>query len=1014
MNANLEHLPLISICFSGNSAKIQDIWDIDTVVKNIQNTANPQLHEKIWYLAAQDTGIKANKKALDQAKSQLQGIIWQGHFSYRNNDPASFLSPSQALWLDIDNKNPDMPWHTTEVKQRIWESELNPCIISLHTSASRKGLHLVCRYSWQTVEEFYSAHAQLAWQLEYITGIAADPASTVFSQQAYLSFDPDLFYRPFSESYDFIPADNTPEFKPFTGKKRRQKRKSVKSTSKEKTAENKDNTPREYPPAKITYTDLEDLWQKLFSYCRQNSIPIADSYNDRITFGFGLLDAYQNNLAQVKPVFLEYCTLYERWKPEKEPDRLATLEDLHKRYDPNRKGKASIFSIIDILRAYNIELEKDNIPPLNLINIPSEKEYCSDHLADIMQFIQNNRVCCIWAGAGHGKTTAVKQIIQALNPPESFNILPNCLLVPTVVIAKQFANEHKDTDFKVGHVEGGDDILDIQACLHTDLAVISWSGFAKKIPEHVKFDTLIIDESHLISNDYNESYRLEEIENILKSQSRCNRFIYLTATPNIPFLRLFGIPTLHIIFKPKQYFSTRTVIYKYFSDLGTEIKGTTAQHTPNNKKVIVFNNSKQKNNTLAELLKTEGIQAIAIDSNKKDSPEYRKIIQDQIITADVLFSTCILQVGANINNLDIGAVFVIINRHGITAGDIIQYVNRIRRQTKLEVVLCTTKERNEVKYEITENSILQGLLLKQQILKRIYENNPIAFTEGCEKQYINEIDRYLLHPNGTENHNGVAYWVNKKKESYYRLPDIKNEISTWDERFVFIEDLKEYSDTKPIRILPKTDAWENAINHVQENIESVALFCVLNLRVSATEYRQLYGVDKKHIPTEYYSLAPDLAGINNSLKSGSLAGILSRYQELKGYTLTHEKICYFLANTESQNDYKKLKTFLAVMNFRENQKAHNQSEAQNLTKICRILDAINTEFIIHEEFERLRVLFKCKGKTLLGFNIFNFGQIIRACCLAESKQANKLNSTGKRSTIIEIKIQQKYANILAV
>ncbi|SFH39092.1 BT4734/BF3469 family protein [Pontibacter chinhatensis] len=416
-------------------------------------------------------------------------------------------------------------------------------------------------------------------------------------------------------------------------------------------------------------------------------------------------------------------------------------------------------------------------------NIYQIDDYLTEQKESIKSELLSKGTIYINAPTGAGKTTLVKVLAAELG-------MKMDIIMPTTALV----NQQSEIPTMTGSAKLTQELRDAEVIATTYNSI-------RKI-EVRESQILVIDEAHSLVSDY--AYKRDVIRDIQNYIARYDYIIYLSGSM-IPLQGRYSDDNL-LSFQKKNAFN-----YKYqIVDLRTLGNGVTdrdyflSSMHPDALNVY-YKNDKAELDYIYEYLSKQGYKVAYINSDNKDSTEYKGIVENQTLgnEYDVLLTTCLIQAGVNIKKLNKPVRITFGSR--CTLIDYVQFVARFRENNpaifivhsnklgKLRVVanddlkarvrseialLQKAEERNQERgidwdnYHHSVSKILNSNTLVFENLDGVYVQDDFLFLYHAYEvinsnitSNVRELKRYLSMHNFTEVQSAaVAIDANAKKE----------------------------------------------------------------------------------------------------------------------------------------------------------------------------------------------------------------------------------------------------------
>lgn len=330
-------------------------------------------------------------------------------------------------------------------------------------------------------------------------------------------------------------------------------------------------------------------------------------------------------------------------------------------YRLNPSGKATIASIIYYARKFrNFEATWLGFTTQEHRPDPKETEYrkVSRYIStsEAKELIQRREKLLVDSPTGSGKT---RSFITACKESEKANNHVYIFSAPTVALTKQIASA-----YGVHGVHGEQERLFKQVSSNIKngkrVFVATYDMTSRLINYLRKYHfndlnyTLIVDEFHKLVLDYN--YRDTSIKSLYQAITEARSFIALSGTTNEIIQSDFD-KTVIIDNGQRKAQVTDLAVYTYEKRKQSKAElikliETIATHETNNKKLIVFIQSKEVIKEVKEALTKSGIKTRTVTADDKRNATYKSITEREAIEDDiqVILTTSVIADGVNILN----------------------------------------------------------------------------------------------------------------------------------------------------------------------------------------------------------------------------------------------------------------------------------------------------------------------------------------------------------------------------
>lgn len=326
-------------------------------------------------------------------------------------------------------------------------------------------------------------------------------------------------------------------------------------------------------------------------------------------------------------------------------------------------------------------------------------DYLSEQKELVKAELLAKRVLYINAPTGAGKTTLVKALAGELG-------MKMDIIMPTTALVNQQSG--------VCTVTGK--IALTQEMLEAPVLATTYNSI-RKIQVR-QSEILVIDEAHSLVSDY--SFKRDVVREIQCYADEYDYVIYLSGSI-LPLQGRYSDSNL-LTFQKKNAFR-----YQYEAvDLKEHGKGTTDRDyflsviKPDTLNVF-YKNDKGVLDNVYEYLTNEGYKVAYINSDNKDSVEYKGIVENETLgdDYDVLLTTCLIQAGVNIKRLT-KPVEITFGARG-TLIDYVQFVARFRENNPY-IRIIHSNSLGQLKP--ADNAVLRGRVKSEiEMHRRAEERN---------------------------------------------------------------------------------------------------------------------------------------------------------------------------------------------------------------------------------------------------------------------------------------------------
>ena len=307
-------------------------------------------------------------------------------------------------------------------------------------------------------------------------------------------------------------------------------------------------------------------------------------------------------------------------------------------------------------------------------------KHISEVTDKLVQEIKANSKLVLRAPTGAGKTRA---LIEKIAPLLDGNTL---ILVPTRTLAKQLGEK-----YGIPVAEGACDTEDLMACVGAKVAISTYDK-AKQLGDH--FTNIVIDEAHKLPEC--ENYRGPAIQSLTRVMTDAKRVVLISATPPELYYEL-GFKPCEILYKSP----TKILLYHISTKETKEATANelAAQLTENpNRLIIIYRNSLDGCDNMAEILQLRGINARAIHRRNADDNKFLdELIEGKPVTdaVQVVVTTELIETGFSIYapNRDVSMIWI---PDKYEPKSLVQFSGRVRDCNSIEVYAITNAKRQTV------------------------------------------------------------------------------------------------------------------------------------------------------------------------------------------------------------------------------------------------------------------------------------------------------------------------------
>ncbi|WHP40417.1 DEAD/DEAH box helicase family protein [Lysinibacillus boronitolerans] len=286
------------------------------------------------------------------------------------------------------------------------------------------------------------------------------------------------------------------------------------------------------------------------------------------------------------------------------------------------------------------------------------------------KWIKREQHLLINSQTGSGKTTSLMNAALNLASPNSTEIF--IFTAPTINLCEQVFKDHPiGTLLLTGKLKKKEKLIEQHVNQGNRVFICTYDQVAMLINQLKQADkamqyNLIIDEYHRLITDYNEKFRKQTMEKLFAMQNNAKSLIALSGTPQLVSLEHFDFKIDIERRNTKLFKEFAFVPFPKAAPLYNCLLEYIYERASKGYKMLVYLQSIQRNEKLANKLNNIGISAINIDaSTKEDNVAYQSIINHALLPKDydVIISTSLLSEGISINIEDGDKTEIIIVAH---------------------------------------------------------------------------------------------------------------------------------------------------------------------------------------------------------------------------------------------------------------------------------------------------------------------------------------------------------------
>ena len=294
-------------------------------------------------------------------------------------------------------------------------------------------------------------------------------------------------------------------------------------------------------------------------------------------------------------------------------------------------------------------------------------DFLSSNMEEVMNFVNDYKITCIYAGTGFGKTRGTIEYFKAMKNQSTI------FLAPLQSIVTQTAEE-----FTIPYLIGDSNFTYHSKAKSSNIFVCTYEQGVKHIATK-EFDYIIIDEVHKLYTSNNYRDVLVPLASLLNESK--SKIIGLTGTPNSIISNL----GFKIIKCEKESIPSIEVIERFTNNSGY---ATAINHIRDHggKCLIRLNSQYNLDSIKAELIEKNGydereILVLFSDNRVKKGDEYRMLIEKGRFPnyVKIVLTTSLIDEGVNIYDKDFDSVvFIESNVFNPRPEPIPQFFNRLR------------------------------------------------------------------------------------------------------------------------------------------------------------------------------------------------------------------------------------------------------------------------------------------------------------------------------------------------
>ncbi len=283
----------------------------------------------------------------------------------------------------------------------------------------------------------------------------------------------------------------------------------------------------------------------------------------------------------------------------------------------------------------------------------------------------------IVAPTGSGKSTYVMESLVG----------KRIIITPNTAVLRSFKS------FKGVSVFYGDE----KSSKFTDIILTTQDSFTNLIKtlehenENVLDYTVVIDEFHTLITSANKGYKYKAIQSVLNTLEIYPVVVIgLTATPITTITNPFYNSFETIIVKQEKDVK-REIQLAHYDDYRSFCIEKAIENFKGGVTTVIYKNDKRNIEVLAEALKSKGLTVAIINSDTKDTEDYKTIVEDGMLISDVILTTCLLKEGVSIKGKsDSTEVDYIVSGENHYS-ELNQLCSRVRNASSISITLASSK-----------------------------------------------------------------------------------------------------------------------------------------------------------------------------------------------------------------------------------------------------------------------------------------------------------------------------------
>lgn len=360
-------------------------------------------------------------------------------------------------------------------------------------------------------------------------------------------------------------------------------------------------------------------------------------------------------------------------------------------------------------------------------------EYIEKYRNEIIEFINNNKVTQIIADTGVGKTTFINgnerdDIDFVFGYRRSLAEIYNAV----VIVPYNATNNLYSNCIEISSNTNNKIVNSKPLVMIWDKALLYW--------EEIKDRTFIIDESHLLFLDQN--YRDSAVELMIRLKENNNKIILFSATPTGEVEEL-GAEVLNINSEKDdinvEFIECDNICWSQYNYIKSALENKWFD------RVVLFDDCNAKK--IWEKLYVEGVwtdKIAYIRSETKNSEDFIKLKNDEILYKDLTICTCIAFNGLNFKNKNERILVVSSFIEGnTTAQIIIQEIGRIRNsKVTCKIFFGNSPEQRSVEELIDKAEILSGAAIELEVPDTVLNYNRRLLDSNVQ-QAVKKVEKWI-------------------------------------------------------------------------------------------------------------------------------------------------------------------------------------------------------------------------------------------------------------------------------